>query len=127
MVEDAEARLQRFLRPRHAAQECAIIQWHGKGEADTPAEDAVCRLYLACEDGKIATAAFAVFGPPVVVACADWACEWLTQRTIDAARGLTVQEFERALVLAPSERYAALLALDALASALADLGSCSYE
>ena len=113
--------LGRFLRPRHAACECDIIQWKGSGEADTPAADAHCRLFVDAAEGVIASAAFAAFGPPVVIACADWVCEWLSGRTIDAARSLTVREFEQALVLAPHERYAGLLVLDALTGALRDV------
>lgn len=113
--------LPRFLRPQHAAHECAIIEWQCCGEADTPAADARCRLYLATGDGAIPAAAFAAFGPPVVIACADWACEWLIGRTIDVARSLTVREFEQALALTPNERYAGLTVLDALADALRDV------
>jgi len=114
--------LPRFLSPRHAVVNYAIMRWQGIGDADTPGADAECRLHIACdglcEQVPIAAAAFAAFGPPVVIACADWACEWLEQRTIGDAHGLSVAHFEQALALAPSERYAALLVLDALAGAL---------
>ncbi|MES1927299.1 FeS cluster assembly scaffold IscU [Salinisphaera sp. T31B1] len=95
------------------------MQWQGSGSADTPGADAVCRMLLCLgEDGqRIKHAAFEVFGPPVAVACADWACEWLSDRTIAAARSLSVKDFEQALALAPSQRYAALLVADALAEA----------
>lgn len=116
----------RFLAPRHALSECAIIQWQGVGDADTPGEDAQCRIHLACEqednERRIVAAAFAAFGPPVVVACADWLCEQLRDRTINDARSLKLRDIEQALALAPGERYAALLAIDALASALGNLG-----
>lgn len=119
--------LARFLRPRHALAECAIIQWHGCGYADTPGADAWCRIRLRrCEPtrdrGLIDGAAFAAFGPPVVIACADWACEWLTRRPIAQAGALTTTDFEQALMLQPDERYAALLVGDAVASALVNLG-----
>ena len=127
----ADAWRARFLAPRQAYANCDIIQWQGVGEADTPGADALCRLYLqtgaaageANESTRIARAAFAAFGPPMVIACADWACEWLGERTIADARGLSVQDFEAALALSPSDRYAALLVIDALASALVNLGS----
>lgn len=119
--------LQRFLRPRFALAELGPMVWQGVGEADTPAADARCRLYLGTDgnggDISIASAGFAAFGPPVVVACADWACERLANRTIGQARSLSVRDFEQALALAPQERYAALLVIDALASALDNLGS----
>ena len=116
----------RFLRPQHALADCVIMQWQGSGHADTPAADAHCQLCLAAqgEAGSeyIAQAAFAVFGPPVAIACADWACEWLQGRTIETARSLNSKDFDKALCLAPAERYAALLVLDALNAALADWG-----
>ncbi|GAB3670122.1 iron-sulfur cluster assembly scaffold protein [Salinisphaera aquimarina] len=119
--------LPRFLAPRHALAECDIIEWHGDGVADTPGADARCRLRVEIDTRgdapRIRRAVFSVFGPPVAVACADWACEWLGDRTIDAARGLMVEDFEQALALAPGERYAALLVIDALASVLVNLGS----
>jgi len=110
----------RFLAPRHALDKCAIIQWQGRGVANTPAADAQCRMLLALaeDETRIAQAAFAMFGPPVAIACADWACEWLADRTITAARSLNVQDFEQALSLAPEQRYGALLVVDALANAL---------
>ncbi|MBS64139.1 MAG: hypothetical protein CMN27_14490 [Salinisphaera sp.] len=117
----------RFLRPQHALADCAIMQWQGSGFADTPAADARCHLYLAAQaeagSKHIAQAAFAVFGPPVAIACADWACERLQGRTIERARSLTSRDFEQALGLAPAERYAALLVLDALEAALTDWGA----
>jgi hypothetical protein len=123
---DAPAWLERFLAPRHALAEYDIIQWQGVGEADTPGEDAYCRIHIACThsgaDERIVAAAFAAFGPPVVVACADWVCERLHERTIDEARSLSLREIEQALTLAPGERYAALLAGDAVARALGNLG-----
>ncbi|MES1934120.1 scaffold protein [Salinisphaera shabanensis T35B1] len=113
----------RFLAPGHALADYAIMQWQVQGGADTPGADARCRLYLAVDgdthEARIDKAAFAMFGPPVAIASADWACEWLQGRTIEAARSLSSRDFEQALCLAPAERYAALLVLDALADALA--------
>ena len=112
----------RFLAPRHALADCVIMQWQGVGRADTPGADARCAIYLAVDGqaaaARIATAAFAVFGPPVAIASADWVCEQLTGCTIAQARCLGGRDLEQALGLAPAERYAALLVLDALADAL---------
>ncbi len=88
--------------------------------ANTPAADAQCRMLLALaeHETRIAQAAFEMFGPPVAIACADWACEWLADRTIAAARSLNIRDFEQALALAPEHRYGALLVIDALVDAL---------
>lgn len=121
------SRLQRFLAPRHAASDCAIMRWHSTGGADTPGADAECRLFIRrsnwADANHIGQAAFAAFGPPVVIACADWACEWLENRTIGDAQSLSIEAFEQALSLAPEERYAAVLVCDALVAALGRLYS----
>lgn len=119
----AAERRRRFFAPAHALHACGAAAWHACGVADTPAADAVCELYLTVEADLVSRAAFTLYGPPVAIVCADWLCETLTGRTIAFARGLPVQDLEHALALAPDERYGALLAMDALANALANLGS----
>ncbi len=116
-------RLRRFLAPAHALPAADDRCWQARGAADTPAADAACELYLAIEAGQVADAAFTLFGPPIAVCCADWLCEVLIGRTMNHIRGLSVQDMERALALAPDERYAALLVIDALANAGVNLGS----
>lgn len=120
-------RRRRFLSPAHVLKLGPDHTWQARGVADTPTADAVCELYLAVDAGRIIDVAFALYGPPVAIACADWLCETAVGRTIAAARGLSEQEWaqdmEHALALAADERYAAMLAIDALASALLDLGS----
>lgn len=112
----ADERLQRFLRPRHVLQgeaPGAIV-----GRADTPAADAVCEIHLGIDAGRIVEARFAAYGAPLTVACADWLCEYISGRTIAATRGLSTQDMQAALALAAEERFAAMLALDALHNAL---------
>jgi NifU-like protein involved in Fe-S cluster formation len=124
-VNDAaeDERRQRFLHPRHALAEYVNMTWQTTGAADTPGADARCQIYLTAggTDPRLTAAGFAAFGPPVVVACADWVCEHIGGRTIARARSLSAREVERALALVPAERYAALLVIDALAGALANL------
>src|SRR5699024_6597209 len=91
------------------------------GRADTPAADAVCEIHVTLEDGRIMDARFAVYGPRVAIASADWLCEQLRGRTIASARGLSTQDIQAALALAPQERYGAMLAVDALNTALRHL------
>lgn len=112
----AGERLRRFLRPRHVLQ--AVSPGAMVGRADTPAADAVCEIHLAIDAGRIVEARFAVYGAPLTVACADWLCEYISGRTIVAARGLSTQDMQTALALAAEERFAAMLALDALHNAL---------
>lgn len=115
----ADVWLQRFLQPGHAVAGHRAGQVVGR--ADTPAADAVCEIHLAVEAGRIDDARFALYGPPVAIACADWLCERISGRTIEAARGLSTQDMETALALAPEARYGAVLALDALNDAMTHL------
>lgn len=109
----------RFLQPGYAAPQAitdAIV-----GHADTPAADAICELYIKVDERRIVDMCFALYGPPVAVACADWLCEYATGRTIESLRGLSAQDIQAALVLAPEERFGAMLVLDALNNAVAQM------
>lgn len=112
----------RFLCPAHAVGPDRANRWAVSGAADTPGEDARCRIFLALDDTDRVRAGFAAFGPPVVVACADWLCERVTGQTVEFTRTLTLADVEKALALAPTQRYAGLVAIDALANAVINLG-----
>lgn len=115
--------LSRFLAPERAIEYCASEQWHSEGVADTPGADARCHIWLRRdEQTQTLQAVFALFGPPVAVAAADWVCEQVCGETIEAARGLTPRHVEQALALTPPQRYAGVLVIDALANALVNLG-----
>jgi len=119
-VTSQPAWMPRFLAPAHVADDYVIDQWQYVGVADTPGEDARCRLWLQLEQGLRVQARFALFGPPVAVAAADWLCEQINDQTFNDARGITSRDVETALALSPTERYAALLVTDALINALAN-------
>ena len=122
--EQAAERIQRFLAPRYALNR-GKVDWQAVGEADTPGEDARCRIGLVSDTrtSHITDIGFRVFGPSVTIACADWLCERLMKRTLTEARKITINDFQEPLALMPSERYAAILVLDALANALCNLRS----
>lgn len=114
----------RFLAPGHAINYCYIEGWYCEGAADTPSADARCRIWLRrLYDTDGLQAMFALFGPPVAVAAADWVCEQICGETIETASGLTPRDVEQALALAPAQRYAGILVIDALANALVNLGT----
>ncbi|MGN8198957.1 iron-sulfur cluster assembly scaffold protein [Salinisphaera sp. RV14] len=118
----SETIMARFLRPARAVAPETAAGWPASGAAETPGEDARCRVFLARDDAARLRAAFAAFGPPVVVACADWVCEQVTGQTAEFARILTLADVEKALALTPTQRYAGLVAIDALANAMINLG-----
>ncbi|MGB7756674.1 MAG: iron-sulfur cluster assembly scaffold protein [Salinisphaera sp.] len=112
----------RFLRPGYAVDPAALDAWPASGAAETPGEDARCRVFLALDETGCLRAAFAAFGPPVVVACADWVCERVAGQAVEFTRIITLADVEKALALAPTQRYAGLVAIDALANAVINLG-----
>lgn len=120
----SERWLARFLAPAYAAGYRVSEEWQGEGMADTPGADARCRIWLRREEHtQCLQAVFALFGPPVAVAAADWVCEQVCRETIETASGLTPRDVEQALALPPAQRYAGLLVIDALANALVNLGT----
>lgn len=114
--------LGRFLAPRYAVSPVDSSRWSAAGSAETPGADARCRIFLGVAPTGALTAGFAVYGPPVAIAAADWLCEQVIGVTVEMATALDARAVEQALSLAPEERYAALLVADALANALSNLG-----
>lgn len=115
--------ISRFLAPHYGLSASAVDDWQASGAADTPGEDARCRIWLGYAADAQLIARFAVFGPPVAIAAADWICEQVDGHRLEAVYNLTATNVERALALAPAQRYAGLLATDALANALVNMGS----
>lgn len=111
----------RFLSPTHALPAPPGPEWPWRGFAETPGEDACCRLFLRCDAAGRMQMAFAAFGPPVVVACADWLCARVQGQTPASARRIDAGDVEEALALAPTQRYAGVLVIDAFANALVNL------
>lgn len=114
--------IERFLRPTHALAIGAEQSWPASGLAETAGEDARCRIFVAVDPAGRMQAAFLAFGPPVVIACADWICERVTGQTVEFTRTMALVEVEKALALKPTQRYAGLVAIDALADAMVNLG-----
>lgn len=111
----------RFLHPARAVDAVAGQAWQASGAAETPGEDARCRIFVAVDGSNRLQTAFAAFGPPVVIACADWVCEHVAGQPVEYTCTLTLADVEKALALTPSQRYAGLVAIDALANAVVHL------
>lgn len=111
----------RFLAPRHALPADADRSRFVVGRATTPGTDARVALFLAQEPAageSGLTACFAVYGPPVLIACADWVCEQLGADGVNTARCPSTRVIESALALAAEDRFAVVAVQDALADAL---------
>ena len=70
----------RFLAPARAALDIDIGGWHGEHVQGTPGADAWCRVLVQRDDAHSYRARFLAFGPPGVIAAADWLCEQVEQR-----------------------------------------------
>lgn len=115
--------LERFLTPAYAVDASPGEVWVQGELAQTPGEDARCRVFLRVDASGCLQAAFSAFGPPVVIACADWLCERVAGLPVEAAGCVSAREVEKALALMPTQRYAGLLAIDALERAIIILKS----
>lgn len=118
----------RFLAPRHALAADADCTGWLVGRATTPAVDARLAIYLAPSANSRAprVARFGAYGPPVLVACADWVCEYLEGLQeplanvalgadgVDAPLWPPIDWFERALALAATDRFAVIAVQDAM-------------
>ncbi|NNC25769.1 hypothetical protein HKX42_02620 [Salinisphaera sp. USBA-960] len=122
----------RFLTPRYALASEANEAGFTVGRASTPAGDTRVALFVAASSDAPTgwSARFAVFGPPVLIACADWVCEYLSGSANarcsmafgsgggDAAACPSIMVFERELNLAAADRFAAIMVQDAVVNAM---------
>lgn len=113
----------RFLAPRHVATDIDIEQCQADAEQDTPGTQATCRLFVRRQADGGLHVRFRVFGPPTVIAAADWLCEQVEHAAPADTQAITSSDVATALALAPAERHVGVLVVDVLASALSNLGS----
>lgn len=109
---------QHFLRP------CNAGAWRDapdivSGEAETPASGALMRLQLRMRGNRIEDARFQVHGCVSAIAAGSWVTQRVRGRCVREAWALDAAQIDTALALAPEKRFCALLAEDALRSALA--------
>lgn len=108
---------QRFRAPRFAGVLPGPAVFIG--EARTPASQAMLRLYIKLGSAGIEQARFQAYGCPSAIATGDWLCEWLEGRRPAEAQSLGSTQIAAALDLMPTRRYCAVLAEDALKTAMA--------
>src|SRR5699024_11171833 len=106
----------RFLAPRFVAKK--TTGWPWQGHATAAGSDAVCSIYIKPSQDRIEAVGFRVYGPPVCVAAADYLCELVSKTTQQQLADMNIRQIEQALTLTTTERYSAMLALDALDKAL---------
>ena len=114
--------IDRFLTPAHAAANIDIDQWHDESVQQTPGADAWCRLLVQPVCAHSYRARFLAYGPPAVIAAADWLCEQVERDGIDVTARIKPGDVAAALDLAASERHIGILVIDALATAASNLG-----
>ena len=119
--------LAHFLDPGHALGAACESEWDASAVVETPGEDARCRIVLRRDGDRGLRAAFAAFGPPEVIACADWLCERVDGKRVGTVKHLVVKDLEQALSLGPTQRYAGAMVVDAFNQAIRILERLRYE
>ncbi len=122
----------RFLAPRHALAADADCTGWLVGRATSPVDDARLAIYLApaAHHRVPRIARFGAYGPPILIACADWICEYLEglrEPLANVALGASgvdtplwppIDWFERALAIAATDRFAVIAVQDAMTDIL---------
>lgn len=77
--------------------------------------DKIIQISIALDPKEqISHAQCKVHGCGFTIACANYLCEWLKGKTVDAAYAITYKEMVRKLKIPQAKVYAALLAEDAV-------------
>ena len=107
-----------FRNPRNAG---TLSDANAVGEERNPVCGDHMRLMLRVEEGVIVRASFLTRGCGAAIATSSVATEMLTGRPVEAARGLTRQDFVEAVGGLPKSKvHCSVLAAGALKKALAD-------
>ena len=114
--------IDRFLTPAHAAADSDIDQWHIEAGQYTSGNGVWCWLLVQPVYAHSYRARFLAYGPPAVIAAADWLCEQVERDGIDVTARIKPGDVAAALDLAASERHIGILVIDALATAASNLG-----
>ena len=95
---------------------------NARGEATNPVCGDLLQLFLRVEADRIAAAGFLAQGCPPSIAAGSVLTELVADRTIAEARALTPRDVRAALERLPrNKEHCAVLAIDALRAALAQL------
>lgn len=93
------------------------------GTATNPVCGDLLQLYLKVEDHRITASSFQVQGCPPCIAAASVLTELLNGQTLEIAHQLKAKDVSAALGGLPrNKEHCAVLALDALRAALAEIG-----
>lgn len=121
----SEQVLDHFHHPRHAGE---IAGADAMVEAENPVCGDVLKLWAVARDGAVEEMSFKAAGCVPAIACGSWVAEWGQGRAVDALRGVTAEEIERALGGLPAaSRHASILAVDALRLLAAKLASSKKD
>jgi nitrogen fixation NifU-like protein len=120
MIDYSAAVWDHFEQPRRAGAWPPDDPDIGTGTAGAPAEGAMIRLQLNVRDGRIVDARFQSYGGGATIACASWVADWAVGKTLQQARALHHTELAAALRLAPLKIRCAVLAEQAIKSAVDD-------
>jgi nitrogen fixation NifU-like protein len=113
--------LEHLDNPRHVG---VLTNASSKGEATNPVCGDLLHLYLQIENDQIISASFQVQGCPPSIAAGSVLMEMITGLSLDEARLLKPHDVAHALETLPrNKEHCAVLAIDALQSALSNYQS----
>lgn len=112
--------LDHYLHPRNVGSYDAQDPQVGSALVGSPALGEVLKLQIRLRDQKIVSACFRAFGGGSAIAAASWLTEQLAGRSLDEALQIRSQDIMTALALPALKMHSALLAEDAIRSAVAD-------
>lgn len=118
MIDYSEAVLAHFRQPRH----CGALPLRDNvhvGEAHSAAYRDHVKFYLQLDDAGVITASWQVLGAPATIACASLASEWLQGLNFAHIDTITVNKLTTALELTATQRYSAIIVLEAIQHASA--------
>lgn len=112
----SEAVLDHFRSPRNSGELSSATH---RVEVSNPVCGDVLQLAAHIEGGRIREIRFMCRGCTTAIACASWAAEFLTEKTLHEAKGLTTEIISKGLGELPEEtKHGAMLAADAVRALL---------
>lgn len=112
--------LEHLDNPRNVGE---LTDASAHGSATNPVCGDLLHLYLKVEDAHITASSFQVQGCPPCIAAASVLTEMLKGQRLDNARQLKAKDVSAALGGLPrNKEHCAVLAIDALRAALAEIG-----
>lgn len=119
-MESSEQVREHFRHPRHVGVFPVTEPGVTTAQVGEPLRGGVIQLQLKIAEQRIIAVRQQVYGSAYLIAAASWLADWLTAKSLAEARQFDKRQLEDALQLPPGRLHCAVLAEQALRSALPD-------